>query len=796
MGNNNTNEKNPPKNKQKLNKETKEKEKEKKIHKDEEEEDDYIRCNSVCERFNPDDAFKSNNNESTLNKTNDDNNPFDIIKKHETSNLIGGNINTEKNLKIDKQKKYSEKIKKINEQMHQSYRKKRECYNTSKNIINIKKGENESPKNKEINKELLNNDNKNDTKKKTLKTFNTEALFQQSSRNFYPKNNINIDINKKNEDTDNIKKNLNDFIKRKYLPKILNNNNENNIDNDNINSNLNINNNNINTNNNNINTNNSGINTNNNNHINTNINSNLNLNTNNGNNINNLNNEIGNININEIIQQNQNNKPINQEDYEENELKFNSHLNLNIENTNNIITPNYFSLFEDINIFNSILIMMNNISFLNDYFQIGKTRNVINNCNNYNQYCLSGILYYINKYLWNYKEKLLISENYLLKKYKDFIDCYIQTNCENQNSSTYCYDINNLGIIMEFIYTKINKELTSEKLQRGMTSYNYYGNDPFSIYKSDFEKNNKSIISDYFMGAYVNQKFCGNCQSKSQRFGLNINNIIQYNYRTFSNINLDINEIYNYYFKKNDLNFNNVYANNISLNNNNNYNSINLYECFYYVFGKKNKKYQSYCNNCYTFTIKYEYDFIYMLPNILSIVLSNNDNFNFVLHDELDLKQYSKHWEKDGIYSIISILCQTIYNKKYICYCINPNNGAWYSYSDGKINEVEKMDINAIPLIVIYQLKNTIKFNYKNIIRDDSNKICLNIKFSNGTTSKLIVTKNSLIKNIIETIKIYSNLGDAQIKLLINGRGAEGEQIISNLTKKGQNEIDVTAYLF
>ena len=74
--------------------------------------------------------------------------------------------------------------------------------------------------------------------------------------------------------------------------------------------------------------------------------------------------------------------------------------------------------------------------------------------------------------------------------------------------------------------------------------------------------------------------------------------------------------------------------------------------------------------------------------------------------------------------------------------------------------------------------------------------ISLNIKFSNGTTSKLIVTKNSLIKNIIETIKIYSNLGDAQIKLLINGRGAEGEQIISNLTKKGQNEIDVTAYLF
>jgi hypothetical protein len=352
---------------------------------------------------------------------------------------------------------------------------------------------------------------------------------------------------------------------------------------------------------------------------------------------------------------------------------------------------------------------MNNISFINNYLQAYQTKNIIYNCNNDNQYCMSGILYYINKYLWNYNEKKQISEKYLSEKYFEFLDCYIKTNCKNQNPSEYCYNVINLGIILEFIYSKINKELTSEQLKIEYNNNYYYGNDPLSIYIADFSRNNKSIISDNFIGFYEKKTICGNCQIKAQRFQFNNNNNIQYKYRSYYNFIFDINEINNFYSKKNYSYMNNMYMTSFQINNNN-YNNINIYNCFDYVFRQQNKKYQSYCNFCFTYSMKYEYENIYSLPNILSIVLSNNENYNFIVNDELDLKQYSNNNKESSLYSLISILCQTIYNKKYICYCINPNNSVWYSYSDGKINEVEKMDINAIPLIAIYQLTNTIDF--------------------------------------------------------------------------------------
>ena len=42
-------------------------------------------------------------------------------------------------------------------------------------------------------------------------------------------------------------------------------------------------------------------------------------------------------------------------------------------------SPNYFSVLEKINIFNSILLILNNISFNMDYFS-SKIDNIINNC--------------------------------------------------------------------------------------------------------------------------------------------------------------------------------------------------------------------------------------------------------------------------------------------------------------------------------------------------------------------------------------------------------------------------------
>ena len=132
-----------------------------------------------------------------------------------------------------------------------------------------------------------------------------------------------------------------------------------------------------------------------------------------------------------------------------------------------------------------------------------------------------------------------------------------------------------------------------------------------------------------------------------------------------------------------------------------------------------------------------------------------------------------------------------MYNKKFICYCINPNNGLWYSYSDGRINEVEEMDANVMPLIVLYQLKNTIDFDYTNI-RISSNKICLNIRLMIGKRLTLFFDKNCLIKDVIEKIYSYEDFGDSKINLLINAKTVRDNQKLSDFKK---DELDVTGLM-
>ena len=220
---------------------------------------------------------------------------------------------------------------------------------------------------------------------------------------------------------------------------------------------------------------------------------------------------------------------------------------------------------------------------------------------------------------------------------------------------------------------------------------------------------------------------------------------------------------------------------------------VNIYNCFQYQFQTKYNKNQYYCNNCYTYSYNYEYKYIFSLSNILTLILNSNNNSYIVLQDEINLNQYTKNKFGYGIYYIVSILCQFIYNNKFICYCINPNNGKWYSYENGKINEVEKMDINAKPLLIIYQEKSTIKFNYKYLLRDDLNKVLLDIKFMNGEIAslQLFFNRNTLIKDIIEQIKFYSNLHEENLQMMLNGDSALEDQMLSCYLQNNKNKESV-----
>ena len=501
------------------------------------------------------------------------------------------------------------------------------------------------------------------------------------------------------------------------------------------------------------------------------------------------NNQINEIKLNDDIK-------INEEDEA---IIFAQNLNIgNIIEEKNIPIPNYFFMLENINIFNSILIILNNNSFINEYFLKDKITTIINGCENNNQYCLSSILYHMNKYLWNYKEKYISEEN-LKVKYFDFINCYISTNCNNSSPDYYCYNLENLQLIINFIYDKLNKELTSEYL-RGKQSFNNNMSiaNSLSSFFYTFQANNKSKISDFFMGIYENQKICSNCQNKNRRFGFAFNNNYNYNnngieyfYDSFSLINFDLKEVVN------DMNKNRDMYNNSMVFSSNFIQNINLGNCFDYEFYKKQKKYYQYCNKCYFKTLFYEIKKICLLPTIITIILSNNDDNFFIIYDEINLKNYEEKNVDDGLYYIVSILCQMTYNGKFICYCISPNNGCWYAYSEEGINEVERMDINAKPLVLFYQKKSSVlkRFNYKIILRDDLNKVQLNINFINGMRPmKLFFNKNTLIKDVIEQILLYTNLKGkgAKLTLIINGIHSRNEQKLSQILENNQNKAKVT----
>jgi hypothetical protein len=400
------------------------------------------------------------------------------------------------------------------------------------------------------------------------------------------------------------------------------------------------------------------------------------------------------------------------------------------------LIPQYFSVLENANIFNLLLIMLNNISDINDYIA-NVFEETINNYDKENQNCLAFIVYYINKYLWRPNESYKVTRKDLSKRFKNFINIYSEVNCIDQNPNNYCYDRNNVELIFTFIFHKINGELT----------------------QNNFNKEHYSLLFHNFYGLMKYQ--------------------IHYRflYKSFYRITFNINEISHYYMK----NINNM----IDMNN-----SLNLLQCFDYNFLQNNRKtYTSYCNSCNLNGYQSMYNFIYDAPKILALILSkNNENCNLNLQDELNINRYMVNsGDNDKRYLLISVLCQIRQSGKYICYSINQNDGHWYSYSDERIEKVLKIDINTVlPLILFYQEKNTLTFKY-NKISLDTNNIFLKIKNSQFATVDLLFNKNSTIKNIVKKTLSQYNLKDKKGRRLINGEPANENELLSKYLQPSNN---------
>ena len=432
--------------------------------------------------------------------------------------------------------------------------------------------------------------------------------------------------------------------------------------------------------------------------------------------------------------------------------------------------PHQCKIIEKINIFNSILIMINNVKGINDYFSNAKGKSIIEKCDKkYNSNCLSSILYNFNKYMWNDESKNNISENELYNKYNQYLSAFCKDNFKNENPNEF-HDIGNTVTILEKIYMKINEELTSVSNKDDL--YYIDVNHPvFSAYFKNFKATNKSKISNYFIGHYIIPSYCINC--------INIPNYIKaHRYQPFYYLIFNLDKI------------NDHYQNQASKNNSLIKRNFDLMDCFDYFFNQEDKNIISKknCTLCYNNSLL-EKLYISILPNILTIILANNTNYNFVLKDTIEFDNKNNfeynHLNTNEVkkYFLTSILCKFIDKNEFVCYCLNFYNGFWYRYSDGKVSQADKIRINEVPLIVMYKISK--KENYIHRRKFDLNNVCINVTCSKGEVLTLLCNKKTDIKTVIEYI---SNITESNVQvLLINANKLDENQTLEDVMKVYQH---------
>ena len=484
-----------------------------------------------------------------------------------------------------------------------------------------------------------------------------------------------------------------------------------------------------------------------------------------------------NLNINELIENNNNNnnktknvdfKPKYVNKINQRIKRSNIERNLNSESKH---PQNIDFLFDDFNFFDSVLLILNFINYIHSYLPKNKYKILISE--EKNEYCLSSILYYIYEYLWVLDKTKTKSEIEIKNLYESFMECYIRTNFNNQNIDNCLYNINNLQFITNFIFDKINQELTAENKDKKMLEINSRDKILYN-YMVEFYKNNKSVVSDDFTGFYQKISTCFSCQFLLENKGFIYEPNIKYT--PFKYLYFDYRP-----YQNNASFINNSYIPN---NNANSGVKYNIHDCFY-------KKYktlsQESCQFCKNINNRVQRN-LYSLPNVLTIII-NNEEGNFFVNDKINLSQYMKKMIGNNNYYLIAMLCKNYFNNKLVIYCYNPKNNEWYLYAKTggkhykKFRTTTYLEPNAIPYLLVYENVEKMDFEYHDINLDISNnKKKYKFTFQNGhPTTEIFFGNNTTIKEVRKQIE--KNYDLKNVKLVINAVKVNDNDLLINVNK-------------
>ena len=199
----------------------------------------------------------------------------------------------------------------------------------------------------------------------------------------------------------------------------------------------------------------------------------------------------------------------------------------------------------------------------------------------------------------------------------------------------------------------------------------------------------------------------------------------------------------------------------------------------------------SYCQICCLNTKKYIKKQYEILPIVLTIILQNN-NGSFKLDDEINLSKYT-HIHGNYNYYLIAILCKYNYNDKYITYCFNHRDGDWYYYTsnENSVHKVTSLDLNAIPLTLVYQKTEGMEFKYNKINLDKiNNKKGYLFRFQNQLPQKtLYFGDEATVKDAKIDLENYFNLKN--VRFLINGEIGKSNDKLSDVADNTFNRAIV-----
>ena len=460
-----------------------------------------------------------------------------------------------------------------------------------------------------------------------------------------------------------------------------------------------------------------------------------------------------NLNINDLLANNQNNDNICRNPNVERRIRrFNTFSNLGDIDK---IPKKINFLFDDLNIFDAILLLLIYNSYINLYLYKNKAK--LLRCEKNKRFSLSNILYYIYDYIWESKKEKIKSEKELKTTYQNFLDRYVKVKAKNCDKNFYLNNIDNLESITKFIYNSINKEITEINKDYKMANI-HLDNKDLEDYVKEFYETHKSVISDDFTGFY--QETTGNIIISTQQYD-------SFNYLYF------------------DLSF----AQNAEFSNRN----INLYDCLKYKFNQQNQITPFNLINIFkpnTPKLK-----LYSVPKVLTIII-NNKNGNFKLEDEINLSPYM-HTPGNYKYYLIAMLCKYYYNDKIILYCLNPKDREWYYYTKGKSlnSEMERrvtyLDPNAFPYLLLYQMEDMMHCEYNKInLEKANNKKGYNFHFTNGNIVKLFFGINATVREVRKDIE--KKFGLKEVKLIINAEPINDDVLLINANESNSQILVIS----